>query len=99
MNSWYISFPLKRKKNIFDFNDVEHMALEILRNKESKEHEKRPVALELCNHFKEVMVDEYQDSNELQEQILTAVSSDNNYFTEFRNNSVNITANKHTEKA
>ena len=71
----------KRKKNIFDFNDVEHMALEILRNKESKEHEKRPVALELCHHFKEVMVDEYQDSNELQEQILTAVSSDNNYFT------------------
>ena len=71
----------KRKKNIFDFNDVEHMALEILRNKESKEHEKRPVALELCNHFKEVMVDEYQDSNEFQEHILTSVSSDNNYFT------------------
>ncbi|MBQ7149090.1 MAG: helicase-exonuclease AddAB subunit AddA [Pseudobutyrivibrio sp.] len=71
----------KSKKNIFAFNDIEHMALEILRNKDSKEHERRPVAIELANHFKEVMVDEYQDSNELQEQILTAVCSGDNYFT------------------
>ncbi|MCR5416255.1 MAG: helicase-exonuclease AddAB subunit AddA [Pseudobutyrivibrio sp.] len=71
----------KAKKNIFNFNDIEHMALEILRNKDSKEHEKRPVAIELTNHFKEVMVDEYQDSNELQEQILTAISNGSNYFT------------------
>lgn len=72
---------VKKKKNIYNFNDVEHMALEILRNKDSKEHEKRPVAIELSQHFKEVMVDEYQDSNELQEQILTAISSGKNYFT------------------
>ena len=72
---------IKAKKNIYDFNDIEHMALEILRNKDSKEHEKRPVAIELSQHFKEVMVDEYQDSNELQEQILTAISNGSNYFT------------------
>ncbi len=71
----------KCKKSIFDFNDIEHMALEILREKDSKEHEKRPVAVELSQHFKEVMVDEYQDSNELQEQILTAISDGTNYFT------------------
>lgn len=71
----------KTNKNIFTFNDIEHMALEILRNKDSKEHERRPVAVELAQHFKEVMVDEYQDSNELQEQILTAVCSGKNYFT------------------
>ncbi len=71
----------KEKKNIFDFNDVEHMALEILRNKDSKEHEIRAVAVELANHFKEIMVDEYQDSNQLQEQILTAICSQDNYFT------------------
>ena len=71
----------KLNRNIYDFNDIEHMALEILRNKDSKEHEIRPVAKELSNHFKEVMVDEYQDSNELQEQILTAVSNGHNYFT------------------
>ena len=35
----------KKKRNIYDFNDVEHMALRILRNEESKEHEKRPVAI------------------------------------------------------
>ncbi len=74
-------FNTKKKKNIFEFNDIEHMALEILRVKDSKEHEKRPVAIELSNHFKEVMVDEYQDSNELQEQILTAIAKDDNYFT------------------
>lgn len=71
----------KAKRNIYDFNDIEHMALRILRNEESPEHEKRPVAIELSNHFKEIMVDEYQDSNELQEQILTAISTGNNYFT------------------
>ena len=71
----------KSKKNIYTFNDIEHMALEILRNKDSKEHEPTAVAQELANHFKEIMVDEYQDSNELQEQILTAICSGNNYFT------------------
>ncbi len=71
----------KKKRNIYSFNDIEHMALEILRVKDSKEHEKRPVAIELSNHFKEIMVDEYQDSNELQEQILTAICNGNNYFT------------------
>ena len=71
----------KEKKNIFTFNDIEHMALEILRNKDSKEHEPTAVALELQNHFKEVMVDEYQDSNQLQEEILTAISNGSNYFT------------------
>jgi ATP-dependent helicase/nuclease subunit A len=74
-------YESKKKKNIYEFNDIEHMALEILRMKDSVNHEKRPVAIELSNHFKEVMVDEYQDSNELQEQILTAIATDNNYFT------------------
>ncbi|MCF0127673.1 MAG: UvrD-helicase domain-containing protein, partial [Pseudobutyrivibrio sp.] len=72
---------LKKKKGIFEFNDIEHMALHILRNKDSETHEKRAVATELSEFFKEVMVDEYQDSNDLQEAILTAVTTDNNYFT------------------
>ncbi len=71
----------KTKKSIYTFNDIEHMALEILRNKASKGHEPTAVASELANHFKEIMVDEYQDSNELQEQILTAISLGRNYFT------------------
>ena len=72
---------LKKKKGIFEFNDIEHMALHILRNKDSEAHEKRAVAAELSDFFREVMVDEYQDSNDLQEAILTAVCTDNNYFT------------------
>ncbi|MCR4695366.1 MAG: helicase-exonuclease AddAB subunit AddA [Pseudobutyrivibrio sp.] len=71
----------KQKRKIFDFNDIEHMALEILRDKENPDHPITHVAAELANHFKEIMVDEYQDSNELQESILTAISSGNNYFT------------------
>ena len=71
----------KKKRNIYDFNDVEHMALEILRDKADIEHKRRPVAIELSNHFKEIMVDEYQDSNELQEQILTAITNGRDYFT------------------
>ena len=74
-------FTAKKRKNIYEFNDIEHMALRILRNENSAEHEKRPVAMELSAHFAEVMVDEYQDSNDLQEWILTAVARDNNYFT------------------
>ena len=71
----------KKKKNIYDFNDIEHMALEILRDKDDINHSKRPVALELSQYFSEVMCDEYQDSNQLQEAILTAVCREDNYFT------------------
>lgn len=71
----------KNKRNLYDFSDIEHMALYILRDQDSPSHDKRPVAQELSGHFRQVMVDEYQDSNQLQEAILTAVSQDNNYFT------------------
>lgn len=62
----------KRKKNIVDFSDIEHFALEILVDRETKEP--TGVAREFRHFFEEVMIDEYQDSNYLQEAILTAVS-------------------------
>ena len=76
-----VFFDIKKKRKVFDFNDIEHMALEILREADTVDHEKRNVAKELSAFFEEVMVDEYQDSNDLQEAILTAVCKDNNYFT------------------
>ncbi len=62
----------KTKKNILDFSDVEHFALKIL--KDEKTHELRPTAAAYRQTFDEIMIDEYQDSNYLQEEILTSIS-------------------------
>lgn len=62
----------KREKNILDFDDLEHFALKILLNEETKEPTE---AAFLCrNLFEEVMIDEYQDSNFVQESLMRAVS-------------------------
>ena len=61
----------KREKMLVDFNDLEHFAIQILMD-DNKEYTN--VAKELQEHFCEIMIDEYQDSNLVQEIILTAVS-------------------------
>ena len=63
----------KREKNIVDFSDVEHFALDILLNAEQ-------VAKKYQAKFEEIAIDEYQDSNLVQEYILTAISRNNNIF-------------------
>ena len=65
----------KRDKNIIDFGDMEHYALEILTEKQGEKLVPSLVAKEYQEHFKEIMIDEYQDSNFLQEAILTSVST------------------------
>ncbi len=72
----------KREKNVVDFNDVEHLALSLLikKNKETGEIEKTEIAKRYKEKFEEIAIDEYQDSNLLQEYILTSVSRDNNIF-------------------
>ena len=62
----------KVKKNVLDFSDVEHFALDILKDKTT--HACKPAALEFQRQFNEVMIDEYQDSNFIQEEILTAIT-------------------------
>lgn len=69
----------KREKNIIDFNDIEHLALEILVNKENIE-EKTKVAKDYMQKFVEIDIDEYQDSNLVQEYILNSISRGNNIF-------------------
>lgn len=66
----------KREKNIIDFGDMEHFALKILANLENDEIVPTKVALDYQNYFKEIIVDEYQDSNLVQEYILEAVSGE-----------------------
>ena len=65
---------VKREKGIIDFNDMEHLALSILVKKEAGKLVYTETAYKLANRFEEILIDEYQDSNQLQEVILNAVS-------------------------
>lgn len=67
----------KDEKGIVDFSDLEHYCLHILRAP-SPEHELKPseAALYYRAQFAEVLVDEYQDTNMVQESILRLVSND-----------------------
>ncbi len=66
----------KKKHNLLEFSDVEHFAFEILCD--GLDEKNNPVlskiGLEMQDDFYEIMIDEYQDSNYLQEAILSCVS-------------------------
>ena len=64
----------KREKNLVDFSDIEHLALGILLDEEKKPTE---VALSYKREFSEIYIDEYQDSNYLQEAIVMAIEKNN----------------------
>jgi len=67
----------KREKNIIDFSDMEHLALEILLEKKADGAiVLRETARELQDYFAEIMIDEYQDSNEVQELLLKSISGE-----------------------
>ena len=78
----------KRERNVLDFNDLEHLALKVLVEKEKciedgdhvvKNQENdilRPsaAAIELSEQYEEILVDEYQDSNLVQEMLIRSIS-------------------------
>ncbi len=64
----------KTEKNILDFSDVEHLALEILIHKNNEKVEYTSIADELAMEINEIYIDEYQDSNMVQEFLLTSIS-------------------------
>lgn len=71
----------KKEKNIVDFNDIEHFALNILvKIDENGEITETDVAKKYKEKFEEIAIDEYQDSNLVQENILKSVSKGNNIF-------------------
>ncbi len=65
---------LKRSLRIMDFSDLEHMTLDLLKGKSRS----GPTALakEIGARFREVMVDEYQDSNKVQDSIYMALTDE-----------------------
>ena len=65
----------KREKNIVDFNDIEHFALKILVDDDGN-----PTEIAKKYDFNEIEIDEYQDSNSVQEYILNSVSNGHNIF-------------------
>ena len=62
---------MKRDRGLVDYSDMEHMALRILVNENKQPTQ---TAESYRNYFEEVMIDEYQDSNEVQETILSVIS-------------------------
>ena len=66
----------KAEKNLVDFNDLEHFALRILVQKNEGETISTPAAKELSEYYAEILIDEYQDSNEVQETIMNSISGE-----------------------
>lgn len=63
----------KQQEKVVDFADMEHYALEILYRVEDGQLCPSPVAKEYRSYFQEILIDEYQDSNLVQEYLLKAI--------------------------
>lgn len=72
----------KREKGLVDFNDLEHDCLEVLTDPDSGVHERLPsdAARDYRDRFREVLVDEYQDTNVVQESIVRLITTGDNLF-------------------
>lgn len=66
----------KREANIIDFGDMEHYAVELLYEESDGKLKFSSIADELSRQLKEIMIDEYQDSNGVQDAILKALSAE-----------------------
>lgn len=62
----------KAEKKLVDFNDIEHLCLEVLENEQAAEHYRKK--------FQYIFIDEYQDTNILQEEIISRIKRENNLF-------------------
>jgi len=66
----------KRERSIVDFVDMEHLALQLLYTGQDGEYHPSALADELAQELDEILIDEYQDSNEVQEQLIYALSAE-----------------------
>lgn len=74
-------FSIKKKRGVLDFSDIEHLCLRALADKNGGGvAAASSVALQLRDKYKMILVDEYQDSNELQEMIFSLISRGDNIF-------------------
>ena len=66
----------KLERNLLDFSDLEHFALKLLYTEKDGELRFSTLADELAQEYTEVLVDEYQDSNMVQEYLVSALSKE-----------------------
>lgn len=70
----------KRYISAYSFNDIAHFALEIICDVDEKGNiSPSDIAKEMSEQFYEILIDEYQDSNEIQEYMLTSLSKKDKY--------------------
>ena len=62
----------KKENDIYTFNDISKLLIKILKENEN-------IREELKNSFKEIMIDEYQDTNDVQETFIGMISNNNVY--------------------
>ena len=62
----------KKENDIYTFNDISKLSIKILKENEN-------IREELKNSFKEIMIDEYQDTNDVQETFIGMISNNNVY--------------------
>lgn len=66
----------KRERNVLDFDDIEHFALQVLVREEEGSYVPTETALDYRSRFHEILIDEYQDSNLVQEYLLSCISGE-----------------------
>ncbi len=65
---------LKKEKHAADFSDIEHLALSLLIERQDGRIYRSPLAEELSERYAEILVDEYQDTNEAQDLLFRMLS-------------------------
>ena len=63
----------KKRRSLLDFSDLEHLAVSLLVGADGRP---TPLARQWSNRYDEIMVDEYQDTNQVQNAIFSALSKD-----------------------
>ncbi|MCC8073921.1 MAG: helicase-exonuclease AddAB subunit AddA [Clostridiales bacterium] len=75
-------FEEKKERNAYSFSDIENFAIRLLfKLNENQEVEKTEIAGQLSKQYYEILVDEYQDTNEAQDMLFTNLSNGRNLFT------------------
>ena len=89
-------YKFKQESEMYEFNDIAKMSIKVLEQNEN-------IRLELKNYYNEIMVDEYQDTNDIQEKFISLIENNNVYMVgdikqsiyRFRNANPNIFRNKY----
>lgn len=66
----------KTEKGILTFSDIEHLALKIMLRRQEDKYVPTQVALDYRKAYRELMIDEYQDSNKTQELLIHSISGE-----------------------